>query len=63
VVLDTVRRTLPTGMSKAEQVRAWIREAKAGGREEGWVIATAQAQLGMARSMASKYVSENWARA
>jgi predicted SprT family Zn-dependent metalloprotease len=63
VVLDTVRRTRPAGMSKAEQVRSWIRIAKAGGREEGWVIATAQAQLGMARSMASKYVSENWARA
>lgn len=63
VVLDTVRRNPPAGMSKAEQVRTWIREAKAHGRGEGWVIATAQDQLGMARSMASKYVSENWARA
>lgn len=63
VVLDTLRRNPPAGMSKAEQVRTWIREAKAHGRGEGWVIAAAQDRLGMSRSMASKYVSENWSRA
>ena len=51
------------GMSKAEQVRAFIREAKANGSGQDWVVIRAMTNLGMGRSMASKYVSENWARA
>lgn len=49
--------------SKANTVRAWIRQAKAEGRGEEWVIRMAQDQLGMARGLATKYVQGNWAKA
>lgn len=50
-------------MSKAEQVRAKIREARALGRGQGWVVDWAQANLTMSRGMAARYVDENWERA
>ena len=50
-------------ISKAEQVRAWIREAKRSGNQPSSVVIRAINVLNMARSQATKYVSENWARA
>lgn len=52
-----------TGGSKADQVRYWIRAAKAQGDGQDWVINMARTQLGMARSQAYRYVTENWNRA
>ena len=49
--------------SKAAQVRYWIRAAKTQGNGQEWVINMAQTQLGMARSQAYRYVTENWNRA
>lgn len=51
------------GISKADQVRAMIREAKVFGHGQDRVVARAMIELGMARSMAAKYVSENWSKA
>jgi predicted SprT family Zn-dependent metalloprotease len=51
------------GISKAEQVRAWIREAKRANEMPSSVVLRAINVLGMGRSQAHKYVSENWSRA
>lgn len=58
-----VQTVANTGSSKASQVRYWIRAAKAQGDGQEWVINMAQTQLGMARSQAYRYVTENWNRA
>lgn len=54
---------LYNGMSKAEQVRTWIREAKHDGRSQEWVMSMAQMYLGMPKGQAFRYVTENWQRA
>lgn len=54
---------LNNGMSKAEQVRTWIREAKRDNRSQEWVMQMAQMHLGMAKGQAYRYVTENWTRA
>jgi SprT protein len=51
------------GMSKAEQVRAFIREARNNGSGQDWVVTRAMINLGMPRAQALRYVSENWDRA
>lgn len=51
------------GGSKAEQVRAWIRAAKAVGNSQDYVIDQARRNLDMSRSQAYRYVTENWSRA
>ncbi len=51
------------GMSKAEQVRMWIRDAKQVGGSQESVMATAMRVLSMPKSQAYRYVTENWARA
>lgn len=56
-------RSVATGsMSKAEQVRMWIRAAKQFGNGQDSVIAKAIAQLSMSKSQAQRYVSENWVK-
>lgn len=62
VQVDRSAVTIGTG-SKADQVRAWIRAAKAAGNGQDYVIGQAQRNLGMARSQAYRYVTENWNRA
>jgi SprT protein len=52
----------PAGMSKAEAVRAAIRQAKARGDGQAVVIEAVIQLLAMPRSMAKKYVTENWSR-
>ena len=54
------RRSLGAGMSKADQVRAWIREAKNDGHNQGWVVQLAMSSLDMPRGQAIRYVTENW---
>jgi predicted SprT family Zn-dependent metalloprotease len=49
--------------SKADTVRKMIRDARAQGNEQQAVIESVIISLGMARSMAKKYVTENWDRA
>jgi SprT protein len=51
------------GVSKAEQVRGFIREARVNGGGQDWVITRAMINLGMPRGQATKYVTENWSRA
>ncbi len=51
------------GMSKAEQVREFIRSAKRNGMGQSSVMWTAQTELGMSKSQAQRYVLENWDRA
>ena len=51
------------GMSKAEQVRTWIREAKQRGEGQDWVIEKAKRILGMPSSQAYTYTTGNWNRA
>lgn len=48
------------GQTKSSIVRGWIAEAKRDGRGQAYVIAQAMNTLGMAKSLASKYVTENW---
>lgn len=63
-VVQTARPTVAAGTgSKADQVRAYIRAAKAAGNGQDYVIGQAQRNLGMARSQAYRYVTENWNRA
>lgn len=59
----TAPRAAASGMSKAEQVRAFIREARTNGGGQDWVVTRAMVNLGMPRAQALRYVSENWARA
>ena len=49
--------------SKADQVRVWIRAAKAAGNGQDYVIDQARRNLDMSRSQAQRYVTENWNRA
>lgn len=58
-----VQPTARAGASKAEQVRAMIREAKGNGSGQDWVVTRAMLNLSMPRAQALRYVSENWARA
>jgi len=58
-----VETTARAGASKAEQVRAMIRDARVQGGGQDWVVARAMTTLGMPRAQAARYVSENWARA
>lgn len=63
-VAAPVQRAVNTaGQSKAEVVRGFIREAKGQGGGQDWVITRAMINLGMPRGQATKYVTENWARA
>lgn len=54
---------LTGGQSNASKVREWIRLAKSLNRGQDSVIATAMTNLGMPRSQATRYVTENWNRA
>ena len=60
-VAETKHSTAKT-MSKAEQVRAFIREALAANKTIDDVIARAKNELGMGNAQANTYVTENWAR-
>jgi len=53
----------PKTQSNASKVREWIRLAKSLGRDQESVIMTARTNLGMPRSQAVRYVTENWDRA
>ena len=50
------------GQTNASKVREWIRLAKSLNRDQNSVIATAMTNLGMPKSQASRYVTENWNR-
>lgn len=50
-------------VSKADVVRAWIRAAKAEGRDAQSVIAQAMNELGMTASLAKTYTTNNWNKA
>lgn len=63
VVAPKPVQPVTTGGSKADQVRAYIRAAKASGNGQDSVIGQAMRNLGMARSQAHRYVTENWNRA
>jgi hypothetical protein len=56
------KQTASKGLSKAEQVRAMIREAISTGKTIDDVIARAKTELGMGNAQAKTYVTENWAR-
>lgn len=47
-------------MSKANQVRARILEAKEAGEDQAVVVAWAIENLGMSKGLANTYVKENW---
>lgn len=53
----------PAGTSWADQVRSLIRQARAVGRDEAWVIRHAVEVLGMKSSSARNCVKANWERA
>lgn len=55
-------RAAAQGGSKAQQVRAKIAEVKAVGKSAAVVVQWAIDELGMSRSMAAKYVKENWVK-
>lgn len=59
-----VRPVAPTqGTSWADQVRGLIRQARAAGRDEAWVVRHAVEVLGMKASSARNCVKANWERA
>lgn len=61
-VQQTTRSVANGSMSKAEQVRSWIRAAKQLGQGQDSVIQKAILQLSMSRAQASRYVVENWVK-
>lgn len=68
VPAPTVSKTIPVkvgigaSISKAEQVRHWIAEAKRDGRSQEWVMSMAQMHLHMPKGQAYRYVTENWSK-
>jgi predicted SprT family Zn-dependent metalloprotease len=57
-----VRNVQNGSMSKAEQVRVWIREAKRLMSDQSSVMQKAVSELNMTRAQAQRYVSENWVK-
>lgn len=51
------------GTTKADKVRSLIKLAKANGMDAEAVVTAVVAQLGMHKTQAARYVSENWERA
>lgn len=60
--IETTKPAAAKTMSKAEQVRAMIREALAANKTVDDVIARAKNELSMGNAQAKTYVTENWAR-
>lgn len=65
IQVTVVKPVIPAqagGMSKAAQVRDWIRDAKNHGETQESVIAQTMYCLSMPRGQAIRYVTENWVR-
>ena len=58
----SVRGVAPRAVTNADQVRELIEAAKLTGEEQAVVVERATVQLGQAKSVATRYVNENWER-
>jgi predicted SprT family Zn-dependent metalloprotease len=63
VEIPLKRPALTAGVSKADQVRARIQQARAQGESAAVVVQWAVTELGMSLSLAKTYVKNNWAKA